>query len=35
VSRYGNEETVQKYVKAQGIEEEYQQLYVQQLELFG
>ena len=35
VSRYGNEETVRKYVKEQGIEEEYQQLYVQQLELFG
>ena len=35
VSRYGNEETIQKYVKEQGIEEEYQQLYVQQLELFG
>jgi len=35
VSRYGNEETIHKYVKEQGIEEEYQQLHVQQLELFG
>ena len=35
VSRYGNEETIREYVKEQGIEEEYQQLYVQQLELFG
>lgn len=35
VSLYGNEETVRKYVKEQGIEEEYQQLYGQQLELFG
>ena len=35
VSRYGNEETVRKYVKEQGKEEEYQQLYGQQLELFG
>ena len=34
VSRYGNEDTVQRYVKEQGIEE-YQQLYVQQLDLFG
>ena len=35
VSRNGNEETVRKYVKEQGIEEEYQQLYGQQLKLFG
>jgi putative transposase len=35
VSRYGNEETIREYVKEQGIEEEYQQLYGQQLELFG
>ena len=35
VSRYGNEEAVREYVKEQGIEEEYQQLYGQQLKLFG
>ena len=35
VSRYGSEEAVRKYVKAQGTQEEYQQLHVQQLELFG
>ena len=35
VSRNGNEETVRNYVKEQGLEEEYQQLYGQQLELFG
>ena len=35
VSRNGSEETVRKYVKEQGIEEEYQQLYGQQLEMFG
>ena len=35
VSRYGNEEAVREYVKEQGIEEEYQQLYGQQLDLFG
>jgi putative transposase len=35
VSRYGSEETVRKYVKEEGIEEEYQQLHGQQLELFG
>ena len=34
VSRYGSEETVRKYVKEQGIQEEYQQLHCQQLELF-
>ena len=35
VSRNGNEETVRNYVKEQGLEEEYQQLYGQPLELFG
>ena len=35
VSRNGNEEAVRKYVKEQGKEEEYQQLYGQQLKLFG
>ena len=35
VSRYGSEETVRKYVKEQGTEEEYRQLHGQQLELFG
>ncbi len=35
VSRNGNEETVRNYVKEQGLEEEYHQLYGQQLELFG
>ena len=34
VSRYGSEETVRKYVKEQGIQAEYQQLHVQQFELF-
>ena len=34
VSRYGSEETVRKYVKEQGIQEEYQQLHEQQLKLF-
>jgi putative transposase len=34
VSRYGSEETVRKYVKDQGKEEEYRQLHVQQLNLF-
>ena len=32
VSRNGSEETVRKYVKEQGIQEEYQQLHCQQLE---
>jgi hypothetical protein len=31
VSRYGSEETVQKYVQEQGIQEEYQKLHGQQL----
>jgi REP element-mobilizing transposase RayT len=34
VSRYGSEETIKKYVKEQGKEEEYQQLHEQQLKLF-
>ena len=33
VSRYGNEETVRKYVKEQGTQEEYRQLHEQQLKL--
>ena len=35
VGRYGNEETIRKYVQEQGKEKEYQQLHVQQLKLFG
>ena len=34
VSRYGSEETVQKYVQDQGIQEEYRKLHGQQLKLF-
>jgi len=34
VGRYGSEETIRKYVKEQGKEEEYQQLHKQQLKLF-
>ena len=34
VGRYGSEETIRKYVKEQGKEEEYQQLHEQQLKLF-
>ena len=34
VGRTGSEETIQKYVKEQGKEEEYQQLHEQQLTLF-
>jgi REP element-mobilizing transposase RayT len=34
VEQKGSEETIQKYVKEQGKEEEYQQLYGQQLKLF-
>ena len=34
VGQKGSEETIQKYVKEQGKEEEYQQLYGQQLKLF-
>ena len=33
VSRYGNEETVQRYVREQGTQEEYHQLHEQQLDL--
>ena len=35
VSRSGSEETVRKYVKEQGSQEEYRQLHEQQLRLFG
>ena len=34
VGRYGSEETIRKYVKEQGKEEEYQRLHEQQLKLF-
>ena len=34
VGRYGNEETIRRYVQEQGREHEYKQLYAQQLELF-
>ena len=34
VGRQGSEETIRKYVKEQGKEEEYQQLHEQQLKLF-
>ena len=34
VGQRGSEETIRKYVKEQGKEEEYQQLYGQQLKLF-
>ena len=34
VGRKGSEETIQKYVKEQGKEEEYDQLHEQQLKLF-
>ena len=34
VGRHGSEETIRKYVKEQGKEEEYQQIYEQQLKLF-
>ena len=33
VSRYGSEETVRKYEKEQGIQEEYQRLHKKQLKL--
>ena len=35
VGRHGSEETIRKYVKEQGKEEEYQHLHEQQLKLFG
>ena len=34
VRRQGSEETIRKYVKEQGKEDEYQQLHEQQLKLF-
>ena len=34
VSKYGNEETITNYVKMQGTEREYKQIYKKQLELF-
>lgn len=34
VGRYGSEETIMKYVREQGKEEEYQQLHKQQLKMF-
>jgi len=34
VSRYGSEETVRKYVKEQGNQENYQMLHEQQIDLF-
>ena len=33
VSRYGNEKTIQAYVKSQGKEEEYKEIHSQQLKL--
>jgi REP element-mobilizing transposase RayT len=34
VSKYGNEEVISNYVKAQGMEKEYKQIDKKQLELF-
>jgi len=34
VSKYGNEEVISNYVRSQGTEKEYRQLYKKQLELF-
>ena len=34
VGRHGSEETIRKYVKEQGKEDEYQQLHEQQIKLF-
>jgi REP element-mobilizing transposase RayT len=34
VSRHGNEETIQKYVKEQGRQKDYRKLHTQQLDLF-
>ena len=34
VGRYGSEETVRRYVKEQGSQEEYKQIHEQQLKLF-
>ena len=33
VGQHGNEESIQHYVKNQGVEQEYQQLHIQQLKL--
>ncbi len=33
ISKHGNEEVIAKYVKKQGLEQEYQQIYYQQLML--
>jgi REP element-mobilizing transposase RayT len=33
-SKYGNEEVIKNYVKKQGTEEEYTDIYKKQLELF-
>jgi REP element-mobilizing transposase RayT len=35
VSKYGNEETIRNYVKEQGREKDYKELYKKQLELFS
>ena len=34
VGRHGDEATIQKYVKSQGVEKEYKKLHKQQLRLF-
>ena len=34
VSKYGNEEVISNYVRAQGTEKEYKQIHKKQLELF-
>ena len=34
VSKYGNEEVISNYVRTQGTEKEYKQIYSRQLELF-
>jgi len=34
VSKYGNEEIISNYVRQQGTEKEYKQIYIKQLELF-
>jgi REP element-mobilizing transposase RayT len=34
VSKYGNEEVISKYVRSQGTEKDYKQIYKKQLELF-
>ena len=35
VGKHGNEEAISKYVRNQGREEEYKQLFVQQMTIFG